>query len=284
MSSDAEARVILTAKEMQRNHRWVVPTLAGEDRWEKPPLYIWAVRAASVFSEGITPLTARIPGGVSMLLLVLLGAWWAYNHTSRYPREDDPDLQPEMPALLTGLLIATNPVIFDHARAGIPESMFALLCFAALYCFGESFEMRRSFYAASSWRLWVLYGYLLTGLAMMTNGPLVFLFVLLPYVATCLAYKMRAPDWIHIPGALIASIVGGWWFLTAMAIDPSAAKVFIEEMIGKHIGAGAVSPEPASFYLELSFRSFFPWILPAAVLIYKEPRRARFGLGPSFAE
>lgn len=274
VSTEAQARVLVTAGEMNEAHTWLAPTFGGEDHWERPPLYLWAVQFTSLFYEGeVTPLVARIPGALSMLLLVMLAAWWSYRHLSRYPRDDDTDFSPESYALLTGLMIVANPEILDIAREGTSDSLFALLTFAALYCLGESFETRRSFYADRPWRHWVLAGYSLIGLAMLTKGPVAFLFVLLPYVATCLNYKMRRPDWIHLPALALALLIGGWWYVVAMRIDPQASKIFFAELFSKRFGADAYQRGPIYLYVRLALVSFFPWILLAAALAYRNVRR-----------
>lgn len=270
VSSNTEARVLLTAAEMNRNKTWLVPTVGGEGRWEKPPLYVWAVKLVSMLDEGeVTPLTSRIPGALAMTCLVFLAAYWAYQHFNRYPRRDGIEISSEGFALLTGLLVASSPEIFDLARAGVPDSLFAFLCFAATYCLGESFESRRSFYASRSWRQWVLAAYILVGLAMMTKGPAAFLFVLIPYVVMCWSYKLRRPDWIHLPGLALALAIGGWWFVAAVTIDRSAADVFLEELVTKRFGSGAESHRPIYFYASLALTSFFPWIFLAVAMAYR---------------
>lgn len=273
ITSETEARVLLTVTEMLGKRTWMAPTVGGEGRFETPPLYVWSVKMLSLFQEEPSPQAARLPSAISMFLLVLLGAWWTFQHISRYPREDNPDLAPEGMALLIGLMLASNPEIFDHARKATPDSLYALLSFAALYCFGESFEMRRSFYSSRPWRQWVMLGYFVMGLAMMTKGPIVYLFVLVPYMLTCRSYKMNKPDWVHIPGGLLSAAVGGWWYLLAMAHDPRAGRVFYEELVLKRFGAAAISRDWFTFYLELLGRSFFPWVLLSAVLAWRTIRQ-----------
>jgi len=270
VGSDDQARVLLTTSDMNARGTWRVTTGGAEERWEKPPLYVWAVKIAShFFDREVTPQVARIPGALSMLAVVLLAAWWVYQHMTRYPRADTLEFAPEAFALLTGLMVATNPEILSLAREGTADSLFTLLCFGSLYCFGESFETRRSFYAGRPWRQWVLAGYLLIGLAMMTKGPAAFLFVLLPYMATCLSYKMRRPDWIHLPGTALALGVGGLWYVTAIRMDPEAGRIFFAELFAKRFGADAINKESPFFYFILAIKSFFPWVLLAAVMAYR---------------
>lgn len=273
VSSDAEARVLLTAQEMTRNETWVIPTVGGQGRWEKPPLYVWSVRIASIFTEGeVTPAASRLPGAVAMSLLVLLAAWWAFEHFRTYPRNDGIEVNAEGFALLSGLILATNPKLMGLARSGSNDSVFALFCFAAIYCLGQSFEVRRSFFAGRSWKQWVIAAYLLIGLAMLTKGPAAFLFVLIPYTAMCWTYKLRKPDPIHIVGAVLALVVGGWWYVLAAFVDPEATGVFLQELLTKRFGPDAENHRPFYFYFSLIFKSYSPWIFLAGAMVYRNLR------------
>lgn len=276
LDSDAQARVLLTAGDMNANKTWLVPTVDGQGRWEKPPLYVWSVKLTSFFYGGeVDPLVGRIPGAVAMFLLVMLGAWWTYQHLARYLRDDNPDMRTEAYALLTGLILATNPEVLRLAREGVADSLFVPLCFGALYCMGESFEVRRSYFAARPWRQWVLAAYVLMGLGMMTKGPAVFLFVLIPYAATCWNYKLFRPDPIHLAGAALALLIGGWWYFVAMRIEPAARGVFMDELFGKRFGPDALNPEPWYVYLKMTAVSFFPWVLLSVVMAWRVVRRTQ---------
>lgn len=273
VSSQAEARVLLTAKEMNEKATWLVPTVAGEERWEKPPLYVWSVKFFSLFDrEGVTTLVGRLPGAISMSLLVLLGAWWTYTHVQRYPRVDEAPIKPEVFGLLAGLMLATNPEILKLARDGIADSTFALFCFGSLYCLGESFETRRSFYASRPWRQWVLAAYVLIGLAMLTKGPAAFLFVLIPYIAMCATYRMFRADWIHLVGIALALAIGGWWYLLAVSIDTGAKQIFLNEILSKRFGAGAEHHRPFYFYVTEVLPGFLPWLLIAIAMVFRSLR------------
>lgn len=273
VSSDAEARVLLTAQEMNRSQTWVIPTVGGQGRWEKPPFYVWSVKVASFFTEGeVTPMAARLPGAVAMSLLVLLAAWWAYEHFKTYPRNDAIEVNAEGFALLSGLILATTPKLMGLARSGSNDSIFALFCFAAIYCLGQSFEVRRSFFAGRSWKQWILAAYFLIGLAMLTKGPAAFLFVLIPYTAMCWSYKLRRPDPIHLVGLVLALVVGGWWYALAVIVDPEAARVFLSELLTKRFGPHAENHRPFYFYFALIFKSYSPWIFLAAAMVYRNLR------------
>lgn len=273
VSSEAEARVLLTATEMNRNETWTIPVVGGQGRWEIPPLYVWTVKLASFMTEGrVTPLASRLPGAVAMALLVLLAAWWAYKHFSAYPRADGIETNAEGFALLSGLILATNPQILKLARSGVNDTIFAFFCFAAIYCLGQSFESRRSFFAGRSWRQWLLFAYFLIGLAMLTKGPAAFLFVLIPYMTMCWSYRLRKPDPIHIAGLLLAAAVGGWWYVLAAATDPEAKRVFLNQLLAMRFGPDAENHRPFYFYFTLIFKSYSPWIFLAGAMVYRNLR------------
>ena len=66
-----EARNFNTAREMLEHNNWVLTTMNGEARYEKPPLPTWlAAISAGVF--GITKLWAlRLPSAIISTVLVL---------------------------------------------------------------------------------------------------------------------------------------------------------------------------------------------------------------------
>jgi 4-amino-4-deoxy-L-arabinose transferase-like glycosyltransferase len=274
VSSEAEARVLVTAREMNEDRTWSIPTVGGQTRWERPPLYVWTVKLASlVFTGGeVTPLASRLPGALAMSLLVLLAAWWAYQHFTAYPRTDGFEISAEGFALLSGLILATNPQLLRLARSGENDSIFALFCFTAIYCLGQSFESRRSFYAGRPWRQWVVAAYVLIGLAMLTKGPAAFLFVLIPYMAMCWTYKLRRPDPIHLLGFAVAIGLGGSWYVAAALTDPMAKQVFLDELLTRRFGSGADAHGPFYFYFELLFKAYSPWILLAGAMVYRSLR------------
>ncbi len=265
---ESQARSLLVAAEMKQAGAWMAPFAGQETRTPHPPLFSWCVRLAAATAQKIAPTHARIPGAIATTLMVFLGAWWTLSHIRRYPRDDNPDMNPEVPALFAGILIATTPLVFGQARAGTPDALFAFFCFAALYCFGESFESRRSFYAGVPWRRWAGTGYAFLALAILTKGPVAILFVMLPYLATSLNYKMRKLDWIHAL-APVAMLPAAAWYVWAANNDAALRDLISLELFRRRFGSGAVSPESIFFYLKIVGRNFFPWMLLAGVMAYR---------------
>jgi len=70
-----EPRYAQCSREMLRSGNWVVPTLLGEKRTQKPPLIYWC-QAAAMRVLGDTPanddFAARLPSAKAMLVVLLL--------------------------------------------------------------------------------------------------------------------------------------------------------------------------------------------------------------------
>ena len=66
-----EARNFITAREMIQDGNWILTTLNGEPRYQKPPLPTW-LTAISAMTFGLKSLTAlRLPAALVTLLLVV---------------------------------------------------------------------------------------------------------------------------------------------------------------------------------------------------------------------
>lgn len=272
--NNSEARVLLTVQEMLDSDTWLIPIKGGEGRWETSPLYVWSVRAiASLNNDELTPVVARAPGALCALALALLAAWWTHLHLLRYPREDNPDMATESMALMAGLLVATNPELLNLARTGADDAMFAFLCFAALFCLGESFESRRSYYSSRPWTHWALFGYALIGLAILTKGPAAFLYVIPPYAITAWVYRERRPSKVHLWGTLLALGVGCSWYAFAMLRNPALQQAFLNETLINRIGPDATPKENILFYVRSILTAFFPWWLLSGALVWRTLKR-----------
>jgi 4-amino-4-deoxy-L-arabinose transferase-like glycosyltransferase len=71
-----EARFVQAAREMRARGDWVVPTVGGLPRYDKPILIYWLL-VASHAALGDTPAAARLPSNLAAALTVGLIAWWA---------------------------------------------------------------------------------------------------------------------------------------------------------------------------------------------------------------
>ena len=85
-----ESRNIITAREMVYDGNWIIPTMNGESRLEKPPLPTWITAVA----EMISPDNISLQRGMAALAAILLVAYF-YLFASRIMKQN-----PLVPTLL----------------------------------------------------------------------------------------------------------------------------------------------------------------------------------------
>lgn len=74
VSNILEERVAITAREMWRNEEWVLPTMNGEPRLQKPPLAYWLVHAHAALQGAFDDGVLRHPFGL-LAVGTALFAW-----------------------------------------------------------------------------------------------------------------------------------------------------------------------------------------------------------------
>ena len=87
-----ESRNIITAREMVYEGHWLVPTMNGDLRLEKPPLPTWLTALAEMASPDSLPLQRGMAGLAAILLVVYF--WKTAKHVLH--------IDPFVPSLLLG--------------------------------------------------------------------------------------------------------------------------------------------------------------------------------------
>lgn len=205
---DVPARDGAYVQQMNMDGTWLAPSVDGRAQFDVSPMHLWSIKAASRLRPEVEFFHVRAPGALCALLLAILVGWWFYQHAVRYGREDMAEVPPEGFALLAALVTASSPFLIMAGRSGTPVAMFTLVWLAAAFCWGESLEARRSFYAGRPWRVWVIWGYLLAGLGMLVYGPAMLVLLWVPYVLAARAYHLNRPTLIHLPGLVLALLIG----------------------------------------------------------------------------
>ena len=263
---EAPARHAAYARQMNADNLWLAPVVAGEPRLEASPLLLWTIKLANGLKVEIEPFDVRVPGAVSAMLIILLTAWWFIWHAWRYGRADAAEAAPEGFALLAGLLVAASPFMILAGRSGTAAALFTLLYIGAAGCWGESLEARRSFYAGRPWRSWILWGYLLAGLATLVYGPLALLLLWIPYAMAAHAYRLHGLDWVHGAGLLLALGLGALWPLGVTLAWPDFAGRAWISWISLGLFEGGEPRWSAPGYLGWVLLGSLPWAILAAVM------------------
>lgn len=244
-----EARNFITAREMLHDGNWLLTTINGEPRYQKPPLPTWLTAfSAAIF--GIKSIWAlRLPAAIMTLILVLISYKFAKKLTSE-----------KTYAFISSLIMATSFYIVASARDGqwdIYTHGFMVVCIYLLYLFftEETNKYRNALLAG-----------LFFGCSFLSKGPVSMYGLLLPFlIAFGIVYKYRnfKSRWLPLVAFLIvAAIVSTWWHWYTLKFDPAAAEITKKET------TNWISYETKPFYY---YWSFFTqsgvWTIPAFVAL-----------------
>lgn len=148
-----EVRYVLLAQGMVEGGSWWVPHLDDEVHREKPPLFMWAIALGSLLGGKVTEWTASLPaalsgiGGVAGTVILgrrLFGARAGF---------------------LAGLILATSPRYFWHARVPLADMTVTLFVLLSAWAFWEAMD------APQRPRRPMALFYLFVGLAVSAKGP-----------------------------------------------------------------------------------------------------------------
>lgn len=217
-----ESRNLVTANEMVEYGNWLVPTMNGELRLEKPPLPTWVAAAIQTVAPG--SLTAqRAAAGV-------MGALWALF-----------------------LFLTVEAVTRRADTAGLSTLVF-LTCYSVvlmgrtatwdIYCHafmqGAVWLLFRIFYTDPCARrrrhLWMfLAAGLLMGLSFLSKGPVSFFALLLPFLIACAFYgkprvRCSGPGTAVMLAVLVA--VSAWWYVYIYVFHTDLATAVLHKESG----------------------------------------------------
>ena len=244
-----EARNFITAREMLTDDNWLLTTINGEPRYQKPPLPTWLTAFSAAIFEIKNVWALRLPAAIMALVLVLFSYKLAIKITSE-----------KLYAFISALVMATSFYIVASARDGqwdIYTHGFMVVCIYLLYLFftEEKHKYRNAILAA-----------LFFGCSFLSKGPVSLYALLLPFlIAFGIVYKYKnfKSKWLPLLAFLIVSaIVSGWWHWYTITFDPAAAEITKKET------TNWISYETKPFYY---YWSFFTqsgvWTIPAFIAL-----------------
>ena len=158
-----EARNFQTAQEMVEDNNWLLPTLNGEPRYQKPPLPTWLTALSVLLFNSKSIIFYRIP---AILLLFIIGITsYFFSLKIKFNKNE---------SLINGLITVSSiyiiAVIFEA-----PWDIFAHgFMFLAIYFLFSSLENKFNL------KQNILIG-LLIGLSIMSKGPISIYVLLIPF-------------------------------------------------------------------------------------------------------
>jgi 4-amino-4-deoxy-L-arabinose transferase-like glycosyltransferase len=247
-----EARNFITAREILTDGNWLLTTMNGEPRYQKPPLPTW-LAAISAFFFGTKSLFAmRLPG----FLMVIVLAKFNYLLSIKL-------LENKQHSLINGLLTLTSFYVIGiviEAPWDIFTHGFMLI---AIYHLFQLFGKANNF-----WKHTLIAG-ICIGLSIMCKGPVSIYALLLPFlIAYGLVYKYQhfKAKWFSVFSVLlIALALGGWWYLYVRFADSETFLAITKKETGNW---SSYNVRPFYYYWSFFTQSGL-WTIPAFIsLLY----------------
>ncbi|WP_044399548.1 glycosyltransferase family 39 protein [Lacinutrix sp. Hel_I_90] len=247
-----EARNFISAREMVLNDHWLLTTMNGEPRYQKPPLPTW-LSAVSAIIFGVKSVFAmRLP---AILMVMAMASYMFFLSRSV--------LKGSAQSLINALILTTSlyvTLITIEAPWDIFTHGFMLIAIYHLYRLLQAKTV--------PWKNTILAGVFL-GLSLLSKGPIAVYALLLPFLIAygfAIKYKqMKQKIMPFISIVLIALVVGGWWFLYVRLADPVAFEAITNDEAGKW---GSYNTRPIYYYWSFFVQSGI-WTIPAFIsLLY----------------
>ncbi len=168
-----ESRNLVTAREIVMEGNWLIPTMNGELRLEKPPLPTWVAACIELISPDNLPLQRAAAGIMATLLVFFLYGFAAYQ-TRR-----------DVFGLISALVICTSFNIILMGRTATWDIYCHSFMVGAIY-----FLFRAGQKTGKCWKEFIGAG-IFMGLSFLGKGPVSFYALLLPFLIAWL--------WIYRP-------------------------------------------------------------------------------------
>lgn len=209
-----ECRNLVTAREMVDDGHWLVPTMNGELRMEKPPLPTWLAAISEIVCPDNLALQRAVAGGAAVMLAVFVGLF-ARRSRSGFSAAGGAGVV-WMPIVI---LCTCYSVILMGRTA-----TWDIFCHA--FMMGAIYFLARGLTEERWWRDFLLAG-LLAGFSIMSKGPVSLYALLLPFLisfAVVMRPKMKG-RWRGVAVAvLVMLVVGTWWYVAVYLVQPDAMK------------------------------------------------------------
>ncbi|RAV29786.1 ArnT family glycosyltransferase [Sinomicrobium soli] len=241
-----EARNFITAREMLHDGHWLLTTLNGMPRYEKPPLPTW-LTALSGAAFGLKSLFAlRLPAAMAATLMVLV----MYRFNRKIHGQ-------QTLSLYAGLILATSFYVIFSGRNGQWDIFTHSFMVTAIYFLYLLLRERKNI-----WKNALLAG-LFTGASFLSKGPVSLYTLFLPFaIAYGIAYgygnfrKKVMPALLFLITAIISGL---WWFVYVRLADPVAFMAIASEETANWSGYNI---RPFYYYWSFFTQSGI-WTIPA---------------------
>ncbi len=246
-----EPRYAETAREMLERNDWITPYFNYELRLNKPVMFYWLI-ALAYKAFGVSEFAARFFSALSATGMVLatygLGRWWISQRVG----------------IFSAIILATSIEIIGLSRMAIIDMTLAFLISSTI--------ISLFLVAHHSKKWWIIAG-LLSGLAILTKGPVG---IVLPgailVIYSLITQQFKACFFNRwFPLALVISVaVALPWYIMAWQVH---GQFFLDEVYHNNFSrfSGGINYhiKPWYFYIPVIAIGFMPWsiFLPVSLLV-----------------
>ncbi|MBN4082774.1 glycosyltransferase family 39 protein [bacterium AH-315-A23] len=247
-----EARNFITAREMVNENHWLLTTMNGEARYQKPPLPTW-LTAFSGLLFGMNNLFAlRLPAA----LMVLFSGISLYYLSLKLNLSIKHSFNNSLIIVTSFYIVA----ILNEAPWDIFAHGFMLM---GLYFLFQFFEEKKVL-----WKHAILSGVFI-GFSILSKGPVSLFAVFIPFLISYAAIfkfkgiKKKLPALLGL--VILFLSIGGWWFIYVRLADPEA---FLKIATKETSNWSSYNVKPFYYYWSFFIQSGI-WTIPAFIsLLY----------------
>jgi len=203
-----EARNFISAREMLNEQHWLLTTLNGQARYQKPPLPTWLVAISGALFGIKNIIALRFPAAIMALVLAITTYKFSLKVTAN-----------KTLALTGSLVLTTSFLIVFAGRNGqwdIFTHTFMMLCIYQLYLL---FTAKKGSYQHA------ILAALFLGLSCMSKGPVSVYTLLLPFlIAYGIVYSFKNLKQRILPTVIfiiLGTTIASWWYLYVYLNDPA---------------------------------------------------------------
>jgi len=243
-----EARNFITAREMVIDGNWLLTTMNGEPRYQKPPLPTWLTAISSLIFGFKSLFGLRLPA----VIMVMVTGIYGYLFSMKL-------LNNSKHALVNGLIMITSfyvIAIIVEAPWDIFAHGFTLVACYHLFLLFEK--------ATNFWKHAVLAG-LFIGCSILSKAPVSVYVLLLPFfISYGLVYNyngIKRKRFAILTFIIIALVFGGWWFLYVRINDPETFLAMANKETGNW---SSYNVRPFYYYWSFFTQSGL-WTIPAFI-------------------
>ncbi|KQC33457.1 membrane protein [Nonlabens sp. YIK11] len=247
-----EARNFVTAREMVTDGNWILTTMDGLARYEKPPLPTWLTAFSGELIGWESLMALRLPAALVTLLLL----FYMFSLSRKLTQNNHL-------ALLTSLIAGTSFYVIFAGRNGTWDIFAHAFMLVGIYYLFQFLSQAEKLYRNA------LLAGLLIGLSFMSKGPVSHYALLLPFlIAYGFTYKYKAFSkkwWPLLAMILVIALLSSWWAIYIYVYDTAEATRIATKESSRWVG---YELKPFYYYWSFFTQSGI-WTIPAFVgLLY----------------